>query len=135
MSRWGAGRQCNRLGRVRNAAAYLDSASGEPLHPAARETLLAAYDRGYADPRRLHGPGRDARLLLDNARAVMAECQGVRPDEVTFTPSGTDAVHRGLLGLRRGGTTVAHTAVEHSAVVHAATWAGAAVELAVDRSE
>jgi len=94
---------------------------------------MAAYERGYADPRRLHGPGRDARLLLDNARAVVAECLEVRPDEVTFTPSGTDAVHRGLLGLRPSGTTVAHSAVEHSAVVHAATWAGEAVEIPVSR--
>ncbi|KQW53411.1 aminotransferase V [Nocardioides sp. Root1257] len=117
---------------MRKAAAYLDSASSEPLHPAARETLLAAYDRGYADPRRLHGPGRDARLLLDNARAVVAECLEVRPDEVTFTASGTEAVHRGLLGLRRVGP-VAYAAVEHSSVVHAATWAGDAVEIPVDR--
>lgn len=114
-------------------AAYLDSASSEPLHPAARETLLAAYERGYADPRRLHGPGRDARLLLDNARAVVADCLGVRPDEVTFTASGTDAVHRGLLGLRRGAAPVAYSAVEHSAVAHAAAWAGEAVEVPVDR--
>jgi cysteine desulfurase len=119
---------------VRKASVYLDSASAEPLHPAARETLLAAYDRGYADPRRLHGPGRDARLLLDNARAVVADCLDVRADEVTFTPSGTSAVHLGLLGLRPAGTTVAHTAVEHSAVVHAATWAGDAVEVPVDRA-
>lgn len=119
---------------MRKAAAYLDAASAEPLHPAARETLLAAYDRGYADPRRLHGPGRDARLLLDNARAVVAECLGVRADEVTFTASGTEAVHRGLLGLRRGTGPVAHSAVEHSAVVHAAAWAGEAVELPVDRT-
>ncbi|MDF1602694.1 aminotransferase class V-fold PLP-dependent enzyme [Nocardioides sp. YIM 152315] len=118
---------------MRKAAAYLDSASSEPLHPAARETLLAAYDRGYADPRRLHGAGRDARLLLDNARAVVAECLEVRPDEVTFTPSGTDAVHRGVLGLRRRAGAVVHGAVEHSSVVHAATWAGAARELPVDR--
>ena len=105
---------------------YLDSASSEPLHPAARESLLAALERGYADPRRLHGPGRDARLLLDNARAVVAECLGARPDEVSFTSSGTEAVHRGLLGLRRRvDTPVSHSAVEHSAVVHAVRWAGA----------
>jgi len=118
-------------------AAYLDSASSEPLHPAARETLLAALDRGYADPRRLHGPGRDARLLLDNARAVVAECLAVRPDEVVFTSSGTDAVHRGLLGLLRagrGGDGVVHAAVEHSAVRHAADWGGRPIEVGVQRS-
>lgn len=108
--------------------AYLDAASSEPLHPAARDTLLAALDRGYADPRRLHKPARDARLLLDNARAVVAEALDVRPDEVTFTSSGTEAVHRGLLGLARArrahGDVLVHPEVEHSAVRHAATWGG-----------
>ena len=118
---------------VRNTSGYLDAASSEPLHPAARDTMLAALDRGYADPRRLHGPGRDARLLLDNARAVVAECLGVRADEVTFTSSGTEAVHRGLLGLRRTGP-VSLSAVEHSSVLHAARWTGVdPVAVPVDR--
>jgi cysteine desulfurase len=101
---------------------YLDSASSEPLHPAAREAFLAALDRGYADPRRLHSPARDARLILDNAREAVAEALGVRRDEVSFTASGTDAVHRGLLGLARPGARVAHSAAEHSAVLHALAW-------------
>jgi cysteine desulfurase len=105
---------------------YLDSASGEALHPAAREAVAAALDTAYADPRRLHHAGRAARLVLDNARAATAEALGVRPDEVTFTSSGTEAVHRGLIGLHRGarrrGDTLVHAAVEHSAVLQAASW-------------
>lgn len=101
---------------------YLDAASSEPLHPAARAAVVAALDQGYADPRRLHTPARHARLILDNAREVVAEALGVRRDEVSFTSSGTDAVHRGLLGLLPRGATVAHSAVEHSAVLHALAW-------------
>lgn len=114
----------------------LDSASSMPLHPAARETFLAALERGYADPRRLHSSARDARVLLDNAREATAEALGVRPDEVSFTATGTEAVHRGLLGLAhrglRDGLPVAHTAVEHSAVLHAARWGGAPLSVPVD---
>lgn len=112
----------------------LDSASSGPLHPTAREVLLAALDRGYADPRRLHRSGREARLLLDNAREATAEALGVRPDEVTFTPSGTHAVHLGLLGLVRGsrrGDGVVHSAVEHSAVRHAVAWGARGDEVGV----
>ena len=112
----------------------LDSASAAPLHPAAREVLLAALERGYADPRRLHRAGREARLLLDNAREATADALGVRPDEVTFTPSGTHAVHLGLLGLVRGsrrGDTVVHSAVEHSAVRHAVAWGAQSAEVSV----
>jgi len=101
---------------------YLDTASSEPLHPAARDAFLAALDQGYADPRRLHGPARNARLILDNAREAVAEALGVRRDEVSFTSSGTDAVHRGLLGLIGPGAFVRHAAVEHSAVLHALAW-------------
>jgi len=105
---------------------YLDSASSEPLHPAARDVLLAALDKGFADPLALHGSGRNARLLLDNARSVMAQCLGVREDEVTFTPSGTSAVHLGVLGLLLGRSRVSsrlvHSAVEHSSVLQAGAW-------------
>jgi cysteine desulfurase len=117
----------------------LDSASGEPLHPAAKQSFAAALEAAYADPRRLHHAGRAARLVLDNARAATADALGVRPDEVSFTGSGTEAVHRGLLGLHRGagrrGTHIVHSAVEHSAVLHAAEWAGAPTRsVAVDPS-
>jgi cysteine desulfurase len=105
---------------------YLDAASSEPLHPAAREVLLSAVEAGFADPLRLHHRGRDARLLLDNARAVVASCLGVRQDEVTFTASGTQAVHLGVLGLLQGrsrvSTRLVHSAVEHSAVMQAGSW-------------
>jgi cysteine desulfurase len=107
------------------------------LHPAARDVLLAALDQGYADPRRLHNPGRTARLLLDNAREAIADALELRPDEVTFTASGTDAVHRGLLGLHAGrarqGDTIVHSRIEHSAVLHAVVWSGGpSVDLGVD---
>ncbi len=112
----------------------LDAASSEPLHPRAREVLMAALDAGYADPRRLHQGARTARLLLDNARAAAAEALEVRPDELSFTSSGTDAVHRGLLGLLRPASPapVVHGAVEHSSVLHAADWAGERISVPVD---
>lgn len=118
---------------VTTARGYLDTASAEPLHPAARETLFAAFDRGYADPRRLHRAGRDARLLLDNARAVVAACLGVHAEEVGFAASGADAVHRGLLGLVRhrpdGG--IVHSAVEHSSVLQAVQWRDSPADTAI----
>ncbi len=117
-----------------NERAYFDAASAEPLHPAAREMLLSAVDSGWADPVRLHHEGRTARLLLDNARAVLAEGVGVRPDELYLTTSGTAAIRAGLsavLAARlRVGPTVVHSAVEHSAVLHTAGDAG--VEIGVD---
>ena len=98
----------------------LDAASG-PLHPVARETLLAALDAGWADPARLYTEGRAARALLDRAREVIADGLGVRPGEVSLLPSGPSALSRAVEGVlhaarRRGAGTVA-SAVEHSVVL------------------
>lgn len=104
----------------------LDSASGLPLHPAARATYVEALDHGWADPLRLHHEGRVARLLLDNAREVFAEVLRCRPDEVGLVSSGTAACHLAVLGLAAGrsraGATIVYSAVEHSAVLHAVAW-------------
>ncbi len=109
--------------------AYFDAASAEPLHPAAREALLSALDDGWADPARLHHEGRRARLLLDQAREAVAAEFGCRPDELSFTTSGTQAVHLAVLGAvqarqsaTRGPGHLVASAVEHSAVLNAADW-------------
>lgn len=117
--------------------AYLDAASGAPLHPLARRALEASLDDGWADPARLHGAGRRARLLLDAARESAADTLQVRPDELSFVANGTQALHAAVLGTVRGnerhGSTVVHSAVEHSAVLQAAAAAGRAVSIGVDK--
>src|SRR5262245_14526516 len=63
-------------------------------------------------------------MLLEQARTEVAEVLGARPDEVSFTSSGTQAVHLGVLGAlhgrRRSGRHLVAGAVEHSSVLHAA---------------
>jgi cysteine desulfurase len=123
--------------------AHLDAASGAPLHPVALTAMQAARDDGWADPGRLHGAGRRARLLLDAARESMADSLGARPDEISFTGGGTHALHLAVLGAlatARGTPdprrTVVHSAVEHSAVLRAVqahqAAGGDAVQVAVD---
>lgn len=126
----------------RGRVGYFDAASAAPLHPVARQALLASLDEGWADPARLYREGRRARMLLDAAREAAAEAVGCRPDELTFTSSGTRAVHDGiagaLAGRRRTGRHLIVSAVEHSSVLHAAdvhrAGGGEVTEVAVDRT-
>ncbi|WP_412739981.1 cysteine desulfurase family protein [Krasilnikovia sp. MM14-A1259] len=118
------------------ATAYLDAATAAPLHPVARQALLAALEDGWADPDRLYASARRARQLADAAHGAVAEVLGVRPDEVSFTASGTAAAHAavlgGLAGRRRAGSRLVHSAIEHSAVLHAAALHGDAAPVGVD---
>ena len=112
--------------------------------PAARATLMAALDAGWADPRRLYTEGRRARVLLDQAREVLAHGMGVRAAEVSFLPSGPAALRSGLEGLRyaarRRGVRMVASAVEHSAILTTGRYHAAAArdpaliaEIPVDR--
>ncbi|MFJ2885627.1 cysteine desulfurase/sulfurtransferase TusA family protein [Streptomyces sp. NPDC087305] len=121
---------------------YFDAASSHPLHPVARQALLASLDDGWADPARLYREGRKARLRLDAAREAAAEAVGCRVDELVFTSSGTRAVHTGiagaLAGRRRVGRHLIVSAVEHSSVLHSAETlvaeGGSSTEVPVDRT-
>ena len=124
-----------------SASTYLDWASTAPLHPAARETLVAALDAGWADPARLYGSARRVRAAYEAAREQVATIVGARADEISFPTSGTQAVHLAVLGTaaarRRVGQDVVVSAVEHSSVLNAATAAaagGVVHEVPVDRS-
>ena len=127
--------------QVSEPPAYFDAATAAPLHPVARQALLAALADGWADPGKLYAQARRARQLLDAARAATADTLRVRPDELSFTASGTAAAHAavlgGLAGRRRSGGTLVHSAIEHSAVLHAAqrhvAAGGAARPVPVDR--
>lgn len=103
--------------------ALLDATQG-PLHPVARDTLLAALDAGWADPRRLHSEGRRAAQLLERAREVLAAALGARPSEVSLHPSGAHALTVGVEGLRRArrrvGETLVTSAVEQAVLLRAA---------------
>ncbi|MCP2327844.1 cysteine desulfurase [Hamadaea flava] len=120
--------------------AYFDAATASPLHPAAREAMIASLADGWADPSRLYTQARRARGLLDAARGATAEVLGVRPAELTFTAGGTAAAHLavlgGLAGRRRSGRVFVHSAIEHSAVLHAGedhvSAGGTAVSVPVD---
>src|SRR3954464_12122490 len=95
------------MARLSVMSGYFDAASAVPLHPVARQALLAALDDGWADPDRLYHAGRRWARAREAAQAPTAEALGVRPDELPFTAGGTAAAHAavlgGLAGRRRAG--------------------------------
>jgi cysteine desulfurase len=105
---------------------YLDHASTTPPHPAAIEATTRLAVDAFADPSRLYGRARVARIELDRARAGVAEIIGGRPEEIVFTSGGTESCNLAVLGGARAAAaarkpkTVVVSAVEHTAVLEAA---------------
>ena len=100
---------------------YLDWNATAPLRPEARQAMAAAWEVA-GNPSSVHAEGRQARRLVEDARAAIAEAVGTRPQDVVFTSGGTEANALALTpGLRRGaGEPVRRllvSAIEHTSVL------------------
>jgi cysteine desulfurase len=118
---------------------YLDHASTTPPRPqavAAVEDWLESADVPAADPGRVHTEGRVARGYVEDGRDAVAGLLGLRPRQVVFTASGTEAVNAAVFGAGRArpGRPMVCADVEHSAVRAASTRAGDVVTVDVDRT-
>ncbi len=77
------------------------------------------YAGVYANPSGSHRFARRARRAIDEARDVVADVAGCRPNEVVFTGCGTESDNMAISGAveRLGGVAVC-SAAEHHAVLH-----------------
>lgn len=105
------------------ARVYLDWNATTPLRAAAREAMLAAFDL-IGNPSSVHAEGREARRLVEEARAVVAAALGALPRNVVFTSSGTEANALALSPGLRGPSGGPVERLLVSAVEHASVLAG-----------
>src|SRR3981189_296183 len=105
---------------------YLEWNATTPLRPEARAAMAAAWDLA-GNPSSVHAEGRQARRLVEEARAAVAGAVGALPRNLVFTSGGTEANALALMpGLRRGsGLPVERLLV--SAIEHASVLAGGRV--------
>jgi cysteine desulfurase len=69
---------------------YLDWNAAAPLRSEARTAMLAALE-AVGNPSSVHGEGRAARRLVEEARAKVAALVGAAARNVVFTSGGTEA--------------------------------------------
>ena len=81
---------------------YLDWNATTPLRPEAKAAMAHAWETS-GNPSSVHAEGREARRLVEDARAAVAAAVGAEAQNVIFTSGGTEANSLALTpGLRRG---------------------------------
>lgn len=70
--------------------AYLDWNATAPLRPQAKAAVMAALEL-CGNPSSVHGEGRAARRLIEDAREQVAKLVGADQADVVFTSGGTEA--------------------------------------------
>jgi cysteine desulfurase len=105
---------------------YLDHNATSPLRPSVKSAMLAAMEV-HGNPSSIHGEGRKARKVMDDARDVLSFKLGCLPQMLTFTSSGTEANNMALRCV--GAENILVSAIEHPSVLEAAKASGKAVEV------
>ncbi|HLB44616.1 MAG TPA: cysteine desulfurase family protein, partial [Candidatus Limnocylindrales bacterium] len=103
-------------------AVYLDHAATTPLRREVLDAMLPLLTTDFGNPSSVHGPGRQARAALDEARERLARGLKAQPREVIFTGGGSEAINLALKGVawagKARGNRLITSAVEHHAVLH-----------------
>jgi cysteine desulfurase len=102
---------------------YLDHNATSPLRPEARAAMERALAIG-GNPSSVHGAGRAARAMIEQAREQVAALAGARAQDVIFTSGGTEANALALSGAIRGAldageriTRLFVSAIDHDSVL------------------
>src|SRR5215472_16386472 len=108
---------------------YLDWNATAPLRSEARAAALAALGV-VGNPSSVHGEGRAARRLVEQAREQVAALVAAKPRNVVFTSGGTEANVLALSPAIGGQpcTRLLVSAVEHPSVLAGGRFPAAVVE-------
>ena len=110
--------------------AYLDHNATAPVRPEAAAAVVRALSL-VGNPSSVHGEGRRAHALIEEARADVAHLVGAKPAEVIFTSGGTEAanlaIHSAVAAL--GVERLIISAIEHDCIRASAVASGLPVDV------
>lgn len=106
--------------------AYLDHNATSPLRPEARAAMERAFELA-GNPSAIHGSGRAARAVVDNARQQVAALVNTEANDIVFTSGGSEANALALWGAIQGAessnapiTRLLISAIEHDSLLRSA---------------
>jgi cysteine desulfurase len=102
------------------ARLYFDANATAPPLPAVLDVMARAARELWANPTSTHREGQAARHAIEEARRSLAEGLGVKPAELAFCASATEALHLLIRGLHPalGAKAAAVNPGEHSACLN-----------------
>lgn len=109
-----------------NGVVYLDNAATTRMAPEVIETMMTTMTDIYGNASSTHSFGRQAHMVLENSRQVIADSINAKLDEIVFTSGGTEADNTAIIGTAEArqhlGKHIITTAVEHEAVLKPLAW-------------
>ncbi len=102
---------------------YADNAATTPVSREVINAMMPIFEEEWGNPSSLHQKGRDAKDVLDDARARIAAVLGCDSSEIYFTSCGTEADNWAIRGAalrmkKKGRDRIVTCKIEHPAVMN-----------------
>ncbi len=101
---------------------YLDNAATTKTAPEVVEAMLPFFSENYGNASSIYALGSVSKKAVNQARRILAEYLGAKPEEIYFTAGGSEADNWALKGAAEAyankGKHIIATGIEHHAVLH-----------------
>jgi len=105
---------------------YLDYAATTPVDKRVVKEMEPYFSEKYGNTMSLHSFGQEAKLALENSRAVLADLINAQPNEIVFTGSATESNNLALKGVvfanKKKGNHIIISSIEHACIMESAKW-------------
>jgi cysteine desulfurase len=99
---------------------YLDYAATAPCDPLVIAAMQPYFFDKFGNPSSIHSFGQEAKKAIEDAREVVANFLGAKPEEIVFTCGGTESNNFAIKGvayaLSKKGSHIIVSDIEHHAV-------------------
>lgn len=100
---------------------YLDNAATTPMTPAVIDEMTTQMKKSWGNASTGYSYGREAKLVLENSRHVLAQSINADDNEIVLTSGGTEgdntAIIQAAMTRQNLGKHIITTAIEHEAVL------------------
>uniref|UniRef100_A0A7C3WWK1 Cysteine desulfurase IscS n=1 Tax=Dictyoglomus turgidum TaxID=513050 RepID=A0A7C3WWK1_9BACT len=100
---------------------YLDYAATTPIRPEVFQAMEPYLTKEFGNPSSIHHFGKQARIVIEEAREKIAKALGAKNEEIIFTSGGTESNNMALKGvayaLSDKGKHIITSSIEHHAIL------------------
>ena len=100
---------------------YLDYAATTACDPQVFEAMKPYFTEKFGNPSSIHSFGQEAKKAMEDARQLLADSLGAKPEEIVFTSGGTESNNFAIFGaasaLEKKGNHIITSSIEHHATL------------------
>lgn len=101
---------------------YLDNAATTAVSPEVVEAMLPYFTEVYGNPSSIYSVAANAKKAVDEAREIIANSIGAKPEEIYFTAGGSESDNWALVAMAQAyknkGKHIITSKIEHHAILH-----------------